>query len=113
MKGRAMERTSKISKILSREGYDDVLFLRPEDARKVLTQKRLEIIRTVESEKVDSIRGLARKLDRKENVVYEDLELLFEEGIIDFEEKGNRKIPILRHKNVMVYPIVVEGEENT
>ncbi len=107
-----MEESLKISRILSREGYNDVLFLSPEDARRVLTEKRLEIIRTVKDEEPESIRGLARRLGRRENVVYEDLELLFEEGIIDFEEEGNRKIPVLRHRNVWVYPIVVEREKS-
>ena len=83
----------------------------PPHARKVLTEGRLEIIETIRDEDIESIRDLARMLDRGENVGYEDLKLLFEEGIIDFETEANRKIPVLRHKNIFVRPIRLKCEE--
>ncbi|MBS1264090.1 MAG: hypothetical protein MAG715_01290 [Methanonatronarchaeales archaeon] len=95
----------KLSRALADEGYEDVLFVDLEDAGRILTEKRLELIRAVAEGDVESIRGLARQLDRKENVVHEDLTLLFEEGVIDFEEEKNRKIPVLRHENIWIKPV--------
>lgn len=106
-----MDELLKLSKTLSEEGYRDVLFLNLEDARRVLTEKRLEIIETIKSEEIRSIRELAREVERKENVVYDDLKLLFEEGVIDFEEESNRKIPVLRHKNIWIHPLTLKKEK--
>lgn len=106
-----MDNLLKLSQTLAEEGYEDVLFIDLEDARKVLTEKRLEIIETIRDEDIESIRALARKLDRQENVVHDDLMLLFEEGIIDFEEEANRKMPVLRHENIFVRPITLKREE--
>lgn len=98
----------KLSRALAEEGYEDVLFIDLQDAGKILTEKRLEVIRAVAEGDVESIRGLARQLGRKENVVHEDLMLLFEEGVIDFEEEKNRKIPVLRHENILVKPVALK-----
>lgn len=100
-----------LSRTLAEQGYEDVLFIDLEDARKVITEKRLEIIETIQNQEISSIRDLARKLDRKENVVYADLQLLFEEGVVDFEQEANRKIPVLRHENIFVRPITMSKEE--
>ncbi len=100
-----------LSRTLATEGYEDVLFLELETARKVLTEKRLEIIEHIRDENIESIRDLARTLDRGENVVHNDLKLLFEEGVIDFEQEANRKIPVLRHENIFVRPITLNREE--
>lgn len=108
-----MDELLDLSRTLAEQGYDDVLFIDLEDARKVLTEKRLEIIETIQSREVSSIRDLARQLDRKENVVYSDLQLLFEEGVVDFEEEANRKIPVLRHENIFVRPITLKKGEVT
>ncbi|KXA95609.1 hypothetical protein AKJ36_00215 [candidate division MSBL1 archaeon SCGC-AAA259I07] len=71
----------------------------------------MELIQTIRDEEIESIRDLARKLGRKENVVYDDLKLLFEEGVIDFEEESNRKIPVLRHENIWIRPLVLERKK--
>lgn len=98
----------ELSKQLLKKGFEDVLFLNHDTARKVLTEKREEIIKTIKNEEVESIRDLSRKLGRKENVVYEDLGILFEAGVIGFEKLKNRKKPVLRHKNIFVKPITFE-----
>ena len=100
-----------LSRTLAGQGYEDVLFIDLEDARKVLTEKRLEIIEAIRDQEISSIRDLARQLDRKENVVHSDLQLLFEEGVVDFEQEANRKIPVLRHENIFVRPITLKKGE--
>lgn len=105
---KTMDESFRISKILSEHGFKDVLLLEPEDARKVLTEKRREIIELIKNERVESIRELARELERNVSLIHKDLKLLFEEGVIDFKEEGNRKIPILRHKNIIIKPLLLE-----
>lgn len=100
-----------LSEALADAGYEDVLIIDLENARKVLTDRRLEVIQTIRDQDVSSIRELARTLDRKENVVYEDLQLLFEEGIVDFERDANRKVPVLRHDNALVRPITLRTND--
>lgn len=104
-----MKEMLELSRSLSDAGYKDILFLDLEDAGKVLTQKRLELIEEIKKGDIESIRDLGRKLERKENVVYNDLELLFEEGIIDFKQEKNRKIPVLRHENIFVKPLSLKN----
>lgn len=103
-----MNELLKLSKTLEDAGYRDLLLIEPEDARKILTEKRLEIIRKLQREDVESIRGLARELGRGENVVHRDLKTLFEEGVIDFEEEGKRKVPVLRHENIWIKPLTAK-----
>ena len=102
----------ELSRRLLKEGFEDVLFLSHETARKVLTEKRKEIIETIQNEDVESIRDLSRRLERKENVVYKDLGVLFEAGVVDFEEDKNRKRPVLRHKNIFVKPITFQKTDD-
>ncbi|MDY6768741.1 MAG: transcriptional regulator [Candidatus Nanohaloarchaea archaeon] len=105
------ERTGKpavaeIVESLSEAGYDNILVLTPEAAADVTTEKRMELISTIRANDVRSIRGLARTVDRKENVVHEDLQILFRKGVVDFEEEGNRKIPVIPHDKILVEPIL-------
>lgn len=59
--------------------------------RKVLTDKRLVLWRTVRDKKPDSISALAKIVDRGFRAVYRDLLLLEEFGLITFKPgKGTR-----------------------
>jgi predicted transcriptional regulator len=95
----------EISKVLSRMGYRDVLILKHESAKKILTEKRMEVIETLRKKEVRSIRELSRTLKRGVNVIYEDLQVLAGEGIVDFETQGKNKRPFLRHELIWIEPI--------
>ncbi len=95
-------------KTLSEHNYKNVLILDPKDSREVFTEKRMEIIDTIKNEEVNGISELSRKLGRKKSNVFEDLRILFENGVVDFKEEGKRKIPVLSHKNIFVRPLVLE-----
>lgn len=90
---------------LARAGYTDFYVISSDDARQLLTGKRLELIRTLKEDEVSSIRGLARSLDRDVKQVSEDLEILHQMSVIEYREEGNRKIPELRHERIFVEPI--------
>ncbi len=93
----------------SRAGYDDVLYTDADAARRILTEKRIEIIETLAEEEVESIRDLARRLDRHVSTVKADLDVLSEEQVIEYEQQGTRKVPLLKHPNVIVKPILLNG----
>lgn len=97
----------ELARFLAEKGYSNILFLKPEDARKVLTEKRVEIVRTLKKEEIKSIRDLARKLDRNVSVVHQDLRILFEEGVIDFKKEKNSKIPILDCDGIFTLPLKI------
>lgn len=78
--------------------------------REVFTEKRLEIIDLLADESVESMRDVARRLDRRISVVKEDLDTLVEHGIVEYEMKDRRKIPTLAHSHVFVQPLVIDGE---
>jgi predicted transcriptional regulator len=97
---------------LESAGYDDVLWLRPENVREILTEKRLEIIDLLadEGDSVNSMRDVARKLDRHISVVKEDLDVLAQHGVVEYETEGRRKNPALAHPHVFVQPLLINGE---
>lgn len=102
----------KLQVRVAQAGYDDVLWLRPENVREVLTEKRLEIIDLLATteESMDSMRDVAREVDRHISVVKEDLDVLTEHGIVEYETEGRRKVPVLTHPHVFIQPLVINGE---
>jgi len=93
-------------KDLSEKGYDDILILKRETVQKVLTEKRMELLETIRTEEVESVRDLAEKVDRDPGMVSKDLKVLYEAELIEFEEDKGRKKPRIRHKNVFTEPII-------
>jgi len=97
---------------LSEAGYDDALQTFDDLDERVLTRRRLEIVQVLADDdvEVESIRGLARRLDRHVSIVKEDLDVLARNDLVAYETEGNRKIPALKHRNVFVRPLLLEGE---
>lgn len=91
-------------------GYTDLLVLRRENGRDVLTESRLELVGHLErhGDDVDSVSDLARRLDRDKGAVSKDLRRLAELDIIEYEGEGNgaAKRPVLKHEHVVIEPVV-------
>lgn len=90
-------------------GFQDIHVVRKETAERVLTEKRMELLDEISTYDATSMRDLARRLDRSVSAVSNDLDVLWEAGIIEYEEVGKTKRPRLAHQNVLVEPIVFEG----
>lgn len=73
-------------------------------ARKILTEKRMELINTIREEEINSQRDLSRKVDRNIKSVSTDLEILWKYGVINYIEEDNRKIPELSADKIIVEP---------
>lgn len=90
-------------------GLSDAITLRRETAEDVLTAKRTELIETIATAEIESVRDLARQLDRDVSIVSRDLDILYEAGVIEFETKGRAKKPVLAHETILIEPIVFNG----
>ena len=95
---------------LAESNQGDAVNLTRETAEKVLTEKRIEIVEEIAENDISSMRDLARRLDRDVSIVSRDLDVLFEAEVVDFEEKGRAKKPVLAHENIFVEPVLFNGQ---
>ena len=97
---------------LSEAGFNDVLVLQRDTAEEVLTEKRMELLKELAADdaEITSMRDLARRVDRDVSIVSRDCDVLFEADVIGYEQQGRAKRPILAHENVVVEPIVFDGD---
>lgn len=95
---------------LNAQGYTDVLIIRRENGREILTESRLTIIEHLEQHETDvaSVSDLARRLDRDKGAVSKDLRRLAELDIIEYEGGGDgeAKRPRLKHEHVVIEPVL-------
>ena len=66
-------------------------FRKSSDLRALLTDRRVELLRSIMTERPDSIRQLAERLDRDVKTVHGDLQVLAEYDIVHFEQAGRAK----------------------
>ncbi|MFC7076103.1 HVO_A0114 family putative DNA-binding protein [Haloarcula halophila] len=95
----------EFARTLTRGGMEGAQIISQQTADEVLTQKRRELISALETEQIESVRGLARMLDRDKAAVSRDLKLLAEHGIVDFDADGQAKRPYLQHDHLVVEPV--------
>jgi predicted transcriptional regulator len=95
---------------LNEQGYSDLLVLRRENGRDILTESRLELVGYLErhGETVESVSDLARKLERDKGAVSKDLRRLAELDIVEYEGEGSgeAKRPVLKHDHVVIEPVI-------
>jgi len=95
---------------LNAQGYTDLLVVRRESARDLLTEGRLELVQHLDQHgsAVDSVSDLARQLDRDKGAVSKDLNRLAELDVIEYEGSGDgtAKRPRLKHDHVVIEPVV-------
>jgi len=84
--GDAIEQDARL--ILNFEEFDDVA--------RLMRTKNLELIETIVSEQPESMRQAAAAVDRDYREVHRNLSELESLGVIEFEEAGQGKRPILR-----------------
>ncbi|MFC4986309.1 ArsR family transcriptional regulator [Saliphagus infecundisoli] len=95
---------------LNAREYTDVLVLRRENGRDVLTESRLGLLQYLDQhgENIASVSDLARRLDRDKGAVSQDLRCLAELDSIEYhgEGDGEAKRPVLKHNHVVIEPVV-------
>lgn len=68
--------------------------------RKLLTDRRLELLRSLMGAPAESITELATRLDRSYSVVHDDVEMLADYGIVKFRRKGQSKQPFVPYDTI-------------
>lgn len=84
----------------------DRLVLSRETAGELLTPPRIEILDRLRGGPADSVRAVARELDRDKAGVSRDLASLAAVDLVSYRETGRAKRPQLAHGTVLVEPIV-------
>lgn len=79
-----------------------VNFQNPSDLRALLTDRRIELLRSIMTEQPDSIRQLADRLDRDVKTVHDDLQILAEYDVVHFEQAGRAKRPFIPYDTIEV-----------
>lgn len=93
----------ELRKIIEKKHIEDVLFLEKQLRKfEALTEKRMQLIRTISHRNPSSIRELADMAHRDVKNVFEDLHTLDEVGIIKFVKHGRKKRPMLRRKIILI-----------
>jgi len=78
-----------------------------EGLRRLLTDRRLELLRSLMVEPAPSITALADRLDRSYSVVHDDVEVLGEYGIVQFRREGQSKQPFVPYERIE-FGVVIE-----
>ena len=84
------------------------------EIRKLLTDRRVEILESLMAEQADSITELAERLDRTYSVVHDDIEVLGEYGIVKFyETEGSRSRGMLVPYETIEVDVTIRGVPET
>lgn len=97
-------------KTVAQLGLDDLHIIKHSTAQQVLTEERERLLKEIENDDVESVRDLARRVERNVSIVSRDLDVLYEADLIEFEHDGRKKKPVLAHENVLIEPVVFDGE---
>jgi predicted transcriptional regulator len=76
-----------------------------EQAEDVLTPRRRELIDELRQRTHESVRALARELDRDKGQVSRDLGVLSEHAIITYDTDGRSKSPRLTQEHLVIEPL--------
>lgn len=77
-------------------------FQNPSDLRALLTDRRVELLQSVMTDRPESIRALADRLDRDVKTVHDDLSVLAEYDVVHFEQDGRAKRPVVPYETIEV-----------
>ena len=81
-----------------------VISLSQQNQHRILTKKRLELLRAMKTREIESISELAKAVGRSLESVSRDLRALQSAGLIEFRREGTTKRPILT-KDLILMPI--------
>lgn len=82
------------------QGPAVVSFQNTKGVRRLLTDRRLELLRSLMTSPAESISDLADRLDRNYSTVHEDIEVLAEYGIVQFRQDGQSKQPFVPYETI-------------
>ncbi|RDZ64218.1 transcriptional regulator [Haloferax sp. Atlit-12N] len=101
-----LEFRSKFVEALAYNGFPDTLVLGRNRAGDVFHERRIKIIDYLKIHRPQSVRQLAAELEIDKGVVSRDLQKLAQLDVVEFETDGQNKAPRLKHKHVVVEPVI-------
>jgi len=97
---------SDFMSMLVKNGYgSETLVTDTDSLARITTERRMELIKELSENEFSSVEELADKLGRDSGNVSRDLDILFEEDVIDFEPDNSRKKPVLKRKILLSEPV--------
>lgn len=91
-----------MKKMIEKHEKDLLLMEKQFQRLEALTEKRVQMVRTIMHRHPGSIRELADFLHRDIKNVFDDLKILNEMGVIKFVRIGRKKRPIVRRKVIVI-----------
>ena len=85
----------KLSKGEKVEKEEYIAFSSVEELNKILTKKRLDLLKFIKQNDISSVKELADKVDRNYKNVYTNLKLLEQLGIVELKEEKGKIRPIV------------------
>ena len=79
-----------------------IYFANLKEMRRVLTERRLQILKTIRDQKPSSVYELAKMVDRDLKNVLQDLSYLQELGIVTITETGVKKVPHFDYDRISI-----------
>jgi Predicted transcriptional regulator len=76
-------------------------FQNPSDLRALLTDRCVELLKSIMIDRPDSIRQLAGRLDRVQSI-HNDLQVLADYDIVHFEQAGREKRPFVPYDTIEI-----------
>ncbi len=98
----AGETFEKASKGMAVKRTQAVYFANLKEMRRVLTERRLDILKTIRDTRPSSVYELAKTLDRDLKNVLQDLSYLQELGIVSVAHTGTKKIPHFDYDRISI-----------
>jgi len=93
---------NEIKKIMENKN-DDILFMEKQmHTFEALTEKRIQIVRSIMHQQPNSIRDLAEHLHRDIKNVFDDLQVLGRMGVVKFKIVGRCKQPIVKRRFILI-----------
>jgi predicted transcriptional regulator len=95
--GEVLDKLQKGQHVMSKRA---VYFHNLKEMRKVLTEKRLELLKTIKHKKPSSVYELSRILNRDLKNVLQDVTYLADLGIVKVEETKDKKVPSVAYDRI-------------
>jgi predicted transcriptional regulator len=84
-------------------------FASVDQARRFLTDRRIEVMKSIMAAPPESIRDLADRLDRNYSDVHGDVELLADHHIVYFVRDGSAKRPLIPYDEIK-FDLTIRGD---
>ncbi|MFO7791822.1 MAG: hypothetical protein R6W73_02430 [Candidatus Saliniplasma sp.] len=82
--------------------YKEERILKSAKSISALSFRRVKLIEYVSNNRVDSINDLADGLNRDYKNVYDDLQVLSKNGLMELDKEGKRRVPILKADSIII-----------